>query len=161
MRPLVLYASLGFEVRGLLACMKGQPLGLEISGFTVRPAHDDDLEAYNRLCRQVHGHDRSGEVRDAIKQGTATVVEHRAQLVGYATLVGFGGHGVGQTTDAIKALLGAASRFVGPGILVPTCNGELFRWCLAHGLRTIQPMTLMSLGLYNEPSGAYIPSILY
>jgi len=24
-----------------------------------------------------------------------------------------------------------------------------------------QPLTLMSMGLYNEPSGAYLPSILY
>jgi len=25
----------------------------------------------------------------------------------------------------------------------------------------VQPMTLMSLGLYNEPTGAFLPSILY
>jgi hypothetical protein len=25
----------------------------------------------------------------------------------------------------------------------------------------VQPMTLMSLGLYNEPQGAFLPSILY
>jgi hypothetical protein len=24
-----------------------------------------------------------------------------------------------------------------------------------------EPMTLMTLGLYNEPAGAYLPSILY
>jgi len=28
-------------------------------------------------------------------------------------------------------------------------------------LRVVQPNTLMSMGLYNEPSGAWIPSILY
>jgi hypothetical protein len=39
-------------------------------------------------------------------------------------------------------------------------NG-LYRWCLAHGLRVVQVMTLMTLGLYNEPAGAYLPSILY
>ena len=49
----------------------------------------------------------------------------------------------------------------GPGILVPSRNSELFRWCLANGLRVVQPMTLMSLGLYNEPQGAFLPSILY
>ena len=36
-------------------------------------------------------------------------------------------------------------------------NGALFRWCLANGLKVVQPMTLMSLGLYNEPAGAFIP----
>jgi hypothetical protein len=30
-----------------------------------------DLEECNRLCRLVHGHDRSGELRDAIEQGAA------------------------------------------------------------------------------------------
>ena len=50
---------------------------------------------------------------------------------------------------------------MGPGILVPTRNGELFRWCLANGLRLVQQMTLMTIGLYNEPAGAYLPSIIY
>ena len=30
-----------------------------------------------------------------------------------------------------------------------------------HGLRIVQPMTLMSLGEYREPQGAFLPSILY
>ena len=46
-------------------------------------------------------------------------------------------------------------------MLVPTRNSELFRWCLANGLRVVQPMNLMSLGLYNEPKGAFLPSVLY
>ena len=29
------------------------------------------------------------------------------------------------------------------------------------GLRVVQPMTLMSMGLYNEPKGAFLPSVLY
>jgi hypothetical protein len=44
---------------------------------------------------------------------------------------------------------------------LPTRNGEVFRWCLENGLRVVQPMTLMSVGLYDEPAGAYLPSILY
>jgi hypothetical protein len=28
-------------------------------------------------------------------------------------------------------------------------------------LRVVQPMTLMSVGLYNEPRGAFMPSVLY
>jgi hypothetical protein len=35
------------------------------------------------------------------------------------------------------------------------------RWCLGRGLRVTQPLTLMTMGLYNEPAGAYLPSILY
>ena len=30
-----------------------------------------------------------------------------------------------------------------------------------HGLRVVEPMTLMTLGLYNEPRGAYLCSIMY
>ena len=52
-------------------------------------------------------------------------------------------------------------KFVGLGFLLPARNGELFRWCLAHGLRVVQPMTLMSLGLYNEPGSIFLPSIKY
>jgi hypothetical protein len=28
-------------------------------------------------------------------------------------------------------------------------------------LHIVQPMTLMSLGLYNEPRGAFMPSVLF
>jgi hypothetical protein len=58
-------------------------------------------------------------------------------------------------------MIAAADEFAGAGILVPSRNSELFRWCLANGLRVVQPMTLMSLGLYNEPRGAFLPSVLY
>jgi predicted N-acetyltransferase YhbS len=60
-----------------------------------------------------------------------------------------------------KALIGAASEFLGPGFLLPTRNADVFRWCLEHGLRIVQPMTLMTIGLYNEPQGAFLPSIVY
>lgn len=50
---------------------------------------------------------------------------------------------------------------MGLGILVPSRNAELLHWCLEHGLRIVQQSTLMTIGLYNEPSGAYLPSILY
>lgn len=33
--------------------------------------------------------------------------------------------------------------------------------CLNCGLKLVFPMMLMSTGLYNEPAGAYLPSILY
>lgn len=54
-----------------------------------------------------------------------------------------------------------AEAFGGPGILVPTRNAALFRWRLDNGLRVVEPMTLMTIGLYNEPAGAWLPSILF
>jgi GNAT superfamily N-acetyltransferase len=160
-RSLSLYAKLGFDVREPLSTLQGPPLGLAVLGYSVRPAKEGDLDACNKLCLRVHGHDRRQELLDATKQGTATVVEHDGRVTGYATLIGFFGHAVGETNEDLKALIGAAPSFLGPGFLLPTRNGELFRWCLEKGLRVIQPMTLMSLGLYNEPAGAFLPSILY
>ena len=130
-------------------------------GYAVRAATDADVVRCNALCRRVHGHDRRGELVDAVKEGTATVVEHEGRLTGYATVVGFFGHAVGESNADLQALIGAAGAFLGPGFLLPARNGDLFRWCLERGLRVVQPLTLMSLGLYNEPRGAFLPSIIY
>jgi hypothetical protein len=40
-------------------------------------------------------------------------------------------------------------------------NTMLLRWCLSNGLHIVQPMTLMSIGLYNEPDGAWMPSVSF
>ena len=160
-RSLSLYAKLGYDVREQLACMQGNALEVSMEGHVARSATETDMNNCNRLCQQVHGHDRAGELKDAIAQGSATVVEHDGRITGYATVVGFFGHAVGETNKDLKALIGAAKEFAGPGFLLPTRNGELFRWCLSNGLRVTQPMTLMTKGLYNEPAKAFLPSILY
>ena len=41
----------------------------------------------------------------------------------YATDLGFFAHAVGETNRDLMALIGAASAFAGPGILVPLRNG--------------------------------------
>ena len=160
-RSLSLYAKLGFEVREPLSNMQGPPLALTIPGYAVRQATESDLADCDQLCMRVHGHDRHGELVDAIRYGGATVVERNGRITGYATVIAFFGHAVGETNEEIKALIGAAPSFPGPGFLLPTRNGDLFRWCLDHGLRVVQPLTLMSFGLYNEPGGAFLPSILF
>jgi GNAT superfamily N-acetyltransferase len=160
-RSLSLYANLGFQVRDLLACMQGTPPTGEVAGYRVRRATTADAEACAGVCRRVHGHDRTGEVSDAIAQGTALVVEHDGRISGYATDLAFFAHAVGESNEDLKALIMAADAFAGPGILVPTTNAELFRWCLERGLRVVQLMTLMTVGLYTPPQGAYMPSILY
>ena len=160
-RSLALYAKLGFETRETLSALQGEPLALTIPGYAVRPAREADLCACNRLCQGVHGHDRGGELRDAIGQGSAQVVERLGRITGYCTGIGWFHHAAAETNDDLKALIGAAPAFLGPGFLVPSRNGELFRWCLRQGLRVVSQATLMTIGLYNEPTGAYLPSILY
>ena len=160
-RALSLYAKLGFTVRDLIARVTGAPLACQLPGHTVRPATLADLDACDQVCRRVHGHDRSGELQDAIAQGNATVVEHAGHLSGYATIIGASGHAVGETTEAVQALIGAAPTFERGGFLVPLRNGELFDWCLTAGFRVAVPQTLMSRGFYQEPVGAFLPSVLY
>jgi predicted N-acetyltransferase YhbS len=158
-RSFSLYAKLGFEAREPLAIMQGPPIAREIPGFSVRRATQDDLDTCNQLSRNIHGHDRGGELLDAIKEGVATVVEHDGRISGYATLVAFFGHAVGETNEELKALIGSASEFLGPGFILPIRNADLFRWCLTHGLRVVFLSVLMSYGLYNEPEGAFLPSV--
>jgi GNAT superfamily N-acetyltransferase len=160
-RSLALYTKLGFVVREPLSNIQGTPLRRDLPGYSVRPATGDDIAACNRVCIDLHGHHRGEELSDAIQQRTATVVERNGRITGYATLIGFFGHAVGYSNDDLKALIAAAPEFAGPGFLLPTRNAELLRWCIGEGLRIVQPLSLMSIGLYNEPQGAFLPSILY
>jgi GNAT superfamily N-acetyltransferase len=160
-RSLALYTKLGFVTREPLSVIQGTPPALSIPGLGVRGAREHDLAACNELCARVHGHDRSGELRDAIAAGTAHVVERPGGICGYATGFGYGWHAVAETNEHLIALIGSAQAFMGLGILVPTRNTELLRWCMAHGLKVVQQSTLMTIGLYNEPSGAWLPSIAY
>src|SRR5438034_2250536 len=61
-RSLSLYTKLGYEVREHLACMQGKALRVSIEGHLVRPATEADIDTCNRLCEQVHGHHRGGEL---------------------------------------------------------------------------------------------------
>lgn len=160
-RSLSLYASLGFDVREPLSCVQGRPLERNVPGCVVRPAKPTDLDACNALSRRVHGFDRGTEMAQAIQQNTATVVERAGRITGYATALAFFGHATAVTNLDMQSLIAAAESFGGPGILVPSRNSALLRWCLANGLHVVQPMTLMSIGLYNEPAGAWLPSIFF
>jgi GNAT superfamily N-acetyltransferase len=160
-RSLSLYTKLGFVTREPLSVMQGRPLGASLSGYVVRKATAADAAACNAVCRRVHGFARSREVADAVAQNTATVVEHLGRVTGYATEIGFFAHAVGETNEDLKALIGAAPTFTGPGFLLPTRNHDVFRWCLERGLRLVKQQTLMTMGLYNEPAGAWLPGILY
>ena len=160
-RSLSLYAKLGFEVRDVLATMQGEPIGDSLPGHVVRPAQQSDIEECSRLCTIAHGHDRAGELRDAVAQGVARVVESDGEVVGYTTGVAFFGHSVAATNDALKALIAAAPEFGGPGFLLPARNTEVFNWCTGRGLRVVQLMTLMSHGVYQPPERPFLPSILY
>jgi predicted N-acetyltransferase YhbS len=161
LRSLALYVKAGFDVQEPLVLMQGDLPAVESGAARVRPAVEEDVAACNALCRRVHGLEREHEVRGAIQQGTALVAERGDQLVGYATGLGFLGHAVAETTDDLKALIAGASHILGDGFFVPTRNSELLRWLLGAGMRAAWPATLMSLGPYQPPAGAFLPSIAF
>jgi ribosomal protein S18 acetylase RimI-like enzyme len=158
---LALYIKLGFKVQEPLSVMQGPAINLSSTDCNVRLAEEKDLEACAALCEEVHGFNRTNDLAGAVSQQTATVVERDGHISGYATMVGFFGHCVGKTNSDLKALIGAAESFAGPGILIPTRNAELMAWCFTHGLKIVQPMSLMSYGSYQTPNGGFIPSIIF
>lgn len=160
-RSLSLYTKLGFDPREPLSVMNGPAIGRVPPPYSVRAVASADVDACDALCHRVHGHKRHFELLDGIGWGTARLVELQGRIVGYATAMGFFGHAVAENTRDLQALIAGAEEFLGPGMLIPTCNAALFRWCLEQGLRVIEPMTLMSNGFYNEPAGAYFPSITF
>lgn len=160
-RSLSLYAKLGMDVRGAYAAMYGSPIALTLPGYLVRSATPEDEAPCNRLCLAVHGHARATEVSEAIAAGTARVVERLGRITGYTTGVNYFAHSVAETTDDLVALIGAATDYGTPGFLVPLSNSALFRWCLNHGLKVFFVLNMMTLGLYQEPRGAFMPSVGY
>jgi predicted N-acetyltransferase YhbS len=160
-RSLSLYTQLGFDVREPLSCVQGQPLERKVPGCVVRRAEPADLNACNELSNRVHGFERSAELARAIRRNTAIVVERGGRITGYASSLAFFGHATAECNLDMQALIASAESFGGPGILVPSRNAALLRWCLGNGLRVVQPMTLMSMGLYNEPAGAWLPSVVF
>jgi hypothetical protein len=158
-RSLALYASLGFDAREPLSCLQGPAIAQSLPGRRVRAATAEDITACNDLCQSVHGFARSFELTRGAERGAALLVEREGRVTGYASELAFWGHAVAETDQDLEALIAAAPGFGGPGFLVPTRNTAVLRWGLAHGLRIVQPMTLMTTGWYQEPSGAYLPSV--
>ncbi len=160
-RSLALYTKLGFNPVEPLSAINGTPLNIKIDGYNVRPMNENDVAECNNLTFRIHGHTRHQDLLDGIGQGMAFVANRSGKITGYTTGLSYFGHTIGETNEDIKALIGAAEVFPGVGFLLPTRNAEVLRWCLENGLKIVQPMTLMSRGVYQEPRGAFIPSILF
>jgi GNAT superfamily N-acetyltransferase len=164
MRSLSLYASLDFEVREPAVVMSGKPASGPVKGIEVRPPREADLEACEALCRQVHGIERTNELRVAMQAFTPFVALRDGDVAAYATAFTFWpmAHGVAETDEDMQALLrGAAAALDEPLALLVPQRSRLFAWCLGEGLRSVKPMNLMTLGFYQQPRGTWFPSVLY
>ena len=161
LRSLALYSKLGFHVREPLVLVSGKPAEQGIAGYHVRPATMDDIATCGLLCAAAHGFTRNFELRAAIEQKTACVVERGGTISGYATGLGFRGHAVGGSAEDLKALIGGAPAVLGPGFFVPIRNGGLVRCLFDNGFRASWPATLMTIGPYRDPLAAFLPSIAF
>lgn len=126
----------------------------------VRLAEERDVEECNKLCRDVHGFDRHLELRDAIRARSAS---GRTFKRGHVICNGdwLPRSRRRSHKSRFEGSDWRGNRFSGPGFLLLSRNHEVFEWCLSCELKLVFQMALMTTGLYNEPAGAYLPSILY
>ena len=164
MRSLSLYQSLGFDVTASCVVMSGRPRGEPLDGVEVRPLSEDDLEECEALCKQVHGFERTGALRDAIHALAPFAARRDDRIVAYASALTFWpmAYGVAETEDDMQALLlGAAAAVDEPIALLAPLQSGLFGWCREQGLRAVKPMNVMARGDYQEPRGSWFPSVIY
>lgn len=162
LRSLALYTKLGFTVRESLVLVQGKfPLGFSDDQTRVRPASADDFAACHALCVRTHGFPRDFELSEAMRQQVAVVTECSGHVTGYGTGLGFRGYAVAQTTRDMCAPISAAPKILGPGFFAPVRNGDLLRWLLDAGLWVAWPAYLMTVGDYQKPAGAFLPSIAF
>jgi hypothetical protein len=144
--------------------MSGTPSGEPAGDVEVRPLTEDDLDECTALCTKVHGFARTGALRDSIGPFSPFAAVRDGRIVAYASTLNFWpmAHGVAKNEEDMKALLlGAAAQVEEPiALLVPLRSG-LFRFALEQGLRGVKPMNVMARGAYQEPEGAWFPSVLY
>jgi GNAT superfamily N-acetyltransferase len=164
MRSLCLYTNLGFRVTAGAVVMAGELTAEPASDLEVRPLTEDDLEECGALCERVHGFDRSGALRDAIKATKPFAGVRNRRIVAYATALDFWpmAHGVAERDEDMQGVLAGGAAALGePITLLVPLGSELFPWALDAGLRAVKPMNVMSMGEYREPTGAWFPSVLY
>lgn len=164
MRSLALYQSLGFDVKEPVALIEGKPRSAPVPDVEVRPLEEGDLDGCEALCKKVHGFERTSSLRDSIQALAPFVALRDGRVAAYASSVTFWpmNHGVAESEEDMAALLrGAGAAVEEPIAFLVPLRSALFRLCLDEGLRLVKPMNLMAVGEYQEPRGAWFPSVLY
>lgn len=162
---LALYSSLGFDVREPLVLVVGELKAETPGGYEVRPMTGEDHAACADLCRRVVGFGRANELRATAPMLAPFVALRAGRVAAYASGPNTWplNHGAAETDEDMQALLAGAARLSAAPLsfILPVRQANLFRWCLANGLRVVKPMNLMSMGEYRDPRGAYLPSVGY
>ena len=159
-RSLSLYAKLGFAVREPLSVFQGPP------PRRSRPAATSaSPPARTSRCATTYVSGYTATTATANYATGSTPAWHKWSSAGARSpgmrRVAATSHAVGDTDEDVIALLAGAELIVGLGVLVPSRNTRLMAWCLHSGLQLVQQSTLMTIGLYNEPRGSWLPSVGY
>ena len=109
----------------------------------VRRAQLSDLETCKQyLSKRAVDSDRSkGKLPKPSRRTLRWWLSAEDAVTGYATALAFWGvHATAQTSSDLQALIASAESFGGPGIIVPSRNNAMLRWCLANNLQIVQPL---------------------
>ena len=87
----------------------------------------------------------------------ASVVIRNGVVRGYTTGLNLTVHSVARTNDDLKGLIATAGK-KHINFLLPVRNIELLEWCLENGFRLAMPVSLLTVGMYQVPKGAYLHS---
>jgi hypothetical protein len=157
----VLYTKCGFTLREPLFLMQGQPLKIDNYRSVRLVLEDNDISMCNDLCKSAYGFSRDMELRQAIDQGVAFMIEHGGVVTGYAAGIGILCHAVVKSNEDLKVLIGNASTIFGSSFFVPARNYGVITWLLKNGFQIGWPANLMTIGPYQEPLMPFLPSLAY
>ncbi|TVP39177.1 GNAT family N-acetyltransferase [Candidatus Nitrosocosmicus arcticus] len=163
-RSFVLYTKTGFTLQESLFLMQGQPLKGKNNTYNINVhliENEHDISLCNELCKSAYGFTREMELRHAISQGVATMLEHEGIVKGYAAGIGIFSHAVALSNEDLKTLIVNARGIIGPGFFVPARNQEIIAWLLENGFRIGWPANLMTMGPYQETLMSFLPSLAY
>jgi L-amino acid N-acyltransferase YncA len=161
LRSLALYTKAGFDLREPLLVVTNTDLTHAADDSRLRRATLGDDSDCASLCRKAYGFARTTELNEAIRNNTATVLERKDRIAGYACSIGFRGHAVASTVEDLVVLIAHAPKSPGAGVFIPTRNSALLRWLFRNGARALWPAAILSIGDFHESTTPYLPSGLF
>jgi hypothetical protein len=106
---------------------------------------------------------RRAEIASSLHAPFPTLVRERGRKIVAYLIPGIIGHGAAETDEDALAITGAMSQLPPPAqvFFAPLRQATLHRKALAGGCRMVKVMQLMSIGPYEEPTGTWMPSVMY
>ena len=158
-----LYAKLGFEIKEPLVVMSGTASSEPPTTHDYRGMTRADIDECAALCERVYGFARRNELADVLGFAAPLVALRGGRIVAYMTQPGFWpmNHAVAETDQDLEALLLFSATAAPISMLVPSRRARLFRFLLEEGVQMVKPASLMAIGEYQEPAGAFHPSVMF